>query len=436
MDRTGVVVVGAGLAGLAAGAAAAGQGAGVVVVDAQRPGGRARTTQRGAVAWNQGPHALYLGGEASRVLAALGVRPTGGAPFVAGGRLETGGRLHVLPGGAATLARSTALRPRSRVQLGRLLAGLGRIAPAAVAGRSTNAWFDALGLHDDARGVVAALVRVATYTADHDLLPAEVALAQLRLARRGVLYLDDGFGQLVAGVRGAAERAGATVLDHDPVVEVAATPGGWMVATASGRRWVAPAVVLAAGGALACAALLPAGPGRPGAWAAAGPDARVACLGVVTRRRPDPPLVFGVDEPLYLSTHCPPARLAPDGLVVVEVMRYRTTAETGDRHGDRAQLEGLLGRAGVAPDDVVDARYLHDMPAVRGVPDPAVGLAGRPPVAVGGADGLFVAGDWAGPAGWLADASLASGEAAGLLAAAAWSSGATPVAPPDRTLAR
>jgi hypothetical protein len=52
---------------------------------------------------------------------------------------------------------------------------------------------------------------------------------------------------------------------------------------------------------------------------------------------------------------------------------------------------------------------------------PAVGrgIAGRPPVAVPAAPGLFVAGDWVGPVGWLADTSLVSGERAGLLAAEA-----------------
>ena len=34
-----------------------------------------------------------------------------------------------------------------------------------------------------------------------------------------------------------------------------------------------------------------------------------------------------------------------------------------------------------------------------------------------GLDGVLIAGDWVGPVGWLADGSLASGEAAGAIAA-------------------
>jgi hypothetical protein len=57
------------------------------------------------------------------------------------------------------------------------------------------------------------------------------------------------------------------------------------------------------------------------------------------------------------------------------------------------------------------------MTVVTALPAVGTGLADRPSVAVEQTPGLFIAGDWAGPTGWLSDASLASGEQAGLLAA-------------------
>jgi hypothetical protein len=51
------------------------------------------------------------------------------------------------------------------------------------------------------------------------------------------------------------------------------------------------------------------------------------------------------------------------------------------------------------------------------LPSPRQGLTGRPPVAVAGSPGVFIAGDWVGSEGWLADCSLTSGERAGMLAA-------------------
>ena len=51
------------------------------------------------------------------------------------------------------------------------------------------------------------------------------------------------------------------------------------------------------------------------------------------------------------------------------------------------------------------------MVAVSATPTPAGGgLAGRPPVEQG--EGLYLAGDWVGPEGWLVDSAIASGAAA------------------------
>ena len=48
---------------------------------------------------------------------------------------------------------------------------------------------------------------------------------------------------------------------------------------------------------------------------------------------------------------------------------------------------------------------------------PGSGLSGRPAIDATGTAGVFLAGDWVGAAGRLADASFASGEAAGRAAA-------------------
>ena len=65
------------------------------------------------------------------------------------------------------------------------------------------------------------------------------------------------------------------------------------------------------------------------------------------------------------------------------------------------------------------SRFLHRMTAITALPVPtAGGLAGRPPVAVAERPGVFVSGDWVGPAGMLTDASFASAAVAGRDAAA------------------
>jgi hypothetical protein len=86
---------------------------------------------------------------------------------------------------------------------------------------------------------------------------------------------------------------------------------------------------------------------------------------------------------------------------------------------DRAELHRFAALAGIAGDQIVAERFLAVHVVTDVLPGPEVGLAGRPAVAVPGAPGVYLAGDWVGPSGWLSDAAMASGEHAGSLAAGA-----------------
>ena len=156
----------------------------------------------------------------------------------------------------------------------------------------------------------------------------------------------------------------------------------------------------------------------------------MACLELAVAAAVPRRFVLGIDDPVYLSVHSPPARLAPPGVEVVHLMRYGVR----DPAGDRADLEDLARRSGIRSPDVVASRFLHRMVVSPAVPTAATGgLPGRPPVEVPGRPGLFLAGDWVGPEGLLADASFASGERAGTLAAAAVAgAGDAPVASSGR----
>jgi len=66
----------------------------------------------------------------------------------------------------------------------------------------------------------------------------------------------------------------------------------------------------------------------------------------------------------------------------------------------------------------VERRFLPRMAVVSALATAADGgLSGRPDAAVLETPGLFLAGDWVGPDGWLADSALASGRRAAQLAA-------------------
>jgi len=131
-------VVGAGIAGLTAAATSAAGGASTLVLEAHRPGGRARTTEREGFSLNLGAHALYCGGAGGRVLADLGIVPKGSPPPLGRYHGSINGFLHELPTGPGSLLRTSLVGARSKVQLGRLLSGLPRMDPADLTGISAG----------------------------------------------------------------------------------------------------------------------------------------------------------------------------------------------------------------------------------------------------------------------------------------------------------
>ncbi len=411
-----VVVVGAGLAGLTAAAVAAGSpgnGPGrrrVVLVDVRSDehtfGGRARTDQRDGFALNQGPRALYRGGQARAVLERLGLHPQGGTPPTADSYGWRDGRVERLPGDSRHLMTNRLLSPRSKGQVAWLLGRLGRIQTAELGDQNMAAWIADLGLRPDAEGLVTMITRVATYTADLTQLSADAGVRQVQLAMgEGVEYLDGGWQQLVDGLFGVTRARGVQVRPGARLLSVAASGSepGWTLDLGPAGRLRAATVILALGSPSATRAVL----ADPLTWSL-GPDVTAACLDLGLRRAPERAIVFGIDQPVYLSTHTPSARLAPDGQAVVHVMRYGAR----DATRDSAQLWELAHLAGIERGDVVVDRFLHRMVVAHALPRPGSGLTGRPPVEVAGHPGVFVAGDWVGGEGMLADASLASAERA------------------------
>lgn len=403
-----VVIAGAGLAGLAAAATAARAGARVLILDEKAPGGRARTDEQDGFRFNRGPHAIYMGGPGRKVLTRLGVRPATHTPPLRGSRLLAGGGLH------PPLSRRV-LGVRAAAQLTAVLVRIARTDSADSPVTSTRDWIASLNLMPKAAAMLEFAARVTSYTADLDAMPADVAIGQLRGAVRSVGYPDEGWQFLVDGLLARATGAGAELRAHTPVAGIDGEPGAWRVRTLSGEEIGAAAVVVATGTPAGTLRLLPPGAGPGGAgWDGLGPEVTAACLDLGVRHTRTR-VTFGLDEPLYLSPHAPGGKLAPEGSGMVHVARYGATTPTADH----ARLEAFAATAGIAAGDVVTSRFLPNMTVVTALPAVGKGLAGRPPVAVAGAPGLFVAGDWAGPAGWLSDASLASGERAGLLAAGA-----------------
>ncbi|MRG96224.1 phytoene desaturase family protein [Polyangium spumosum] len=414
-----VVVIGGGLAGLAAAAYAARAGRRVTVLEkATELGGRAATHEKKGYALNIGPHALYRGGEAEHVLAELGVETHGAAPTLNGGAYALDGdALRALPTGPVSLLTSSLLPLAGKIEVARLLARFDSLDLTSLAQTSFEAFLAERVRTPEARDVIRALIRLSTYTSDLERLSTDAAIAQFQIATtRGVLYIHEGWQTMVRGLAAVARAQGAEFVAGAKAVSVVREAGRVRaVRLADGGEIPADVVIIAASPTLA-SSLLPDVPALA-AWASAAIPVTAACLDVALSRLPAPRNTFalGIDRPLYFSVHSASARLAPEGGAVVHVARYG--AKEDPREAER-ELEDVLERLQPgARELVVERRFLPSITVAHDFPQAARGGArGRPGPAVPGAPGVFVAGDWVGPAGMLADASLASGREAALVA--------------------
>ncbi|HEY8147627.1 MAG TPA: FAD-dependent oxidoreductase [Vicinamibacteria bacterium] len=414
--RAEVVVVGGGLAGLAASAYLARAGGHVVLVEkAAAIGGRARTQSDGGFQFNLGAHALYRAGAGMAVLRELGVPVAGGRPTGEGGYAVHGGAMHTLPAGFVSLLTTGLLRPSEKMEAARLFAALGRTDADHLQDVPLAAWL--ARIHSPTvRQLMEATARVATYTNDPQRMSAGAALAQMRRAlASGVLYLHGGWQTLVDGLRKAAEEAGVRILERRAASAIERDAAVRGVRLDDGETLAAGAVLVTGGPDAAATLAATGGSTLVSQWAEQARPVRAASLDVALRRLPRPHATFalGIDEPVYVSVHSAAARLAPEGGALVHVMRY------GGRAGDapetvERQLTGLLDA--LQPgwrDGVVRQRFLPELVVSHALPEAARGgTRGRPGPRVPDVPGLYVAGDWVGPEGMLADASLASARAA------------------------
>ena len=418
------VVIGGGLAGLAAAAYLARDGHTITVLErSTRLGGRAHTKEANGFLYNQGPHALYRGGEAAAVLEELGVEYAGHAASVAGSAIRNG-RVFTLPVGGRSLMTTRLFGVRDRIEAARLLLAFRKVAAEGPRGVSVSRWLESESNDIAARQYVEAVIRLACYANAPGTIDVTDAARQFVGAAAGVLYLDGGWATLVEGLREQVTQAGGTVQAGAKVSRIEQEGHRWAISIGDGRRLTTAAVVLAVSPG-AASELLPGSADLATRHAAAVP-ALAACLDVSVSKMPVPRRRFaiGIDAPLYYSVHTKVARLAPAGMQTLSVAKYLHPDAPNDPAGSLIELEhGLdLLQPGWREHEV-SRQYLPEMTVTTSLSSAAAGgMAGRRGPAVDGASGVFVAGDWAGAHGWLADAALGSAREAARLASASLAS--------------
>lgn len=440
-----VVIVGGGIAGLASAIYLARGGCTVTIFEKRRYlGGRAITHLRSGFRFNIGAHALFRGGAATSVYRELGIPVRGGSPKPRG-RALYGGDDYKLPIRLWSLLTTSLLSIGAKAEAAALLFRLGRIDPKPFASISARQWIDENISDPRLREVIEALVRLATYSNRPEDLSAAVALAQLKLVRRGAMYIDEGWQKLVDALHTSAVTAGVNFVsssrivgvDHDDAVRGIELGGLEMDDHGDTKSLVLPDLapegivgtrlpaqnVLLAIDPISAAELI-TDQAIANSWRLPSPVV-AACLDVALSKLPKPETTFalGIDQPVYFSVHSAWAQLTPKGGALIHLMKYRKSAVKfiGDelepervRRGeesaaDERELEGVLDRLQPGWREVlVHRRFLPSMNVSNTILAPGA----TRPSPVTPIRGLYIAGDWVGSEGWLSDAALSSARAA------------------------
>ncbi len=376
-------VLGGGLAGLVAANALADHGRRVVLLEqSESLGGRARTIEDRGYFLNFGPHALYRAGKTMRTLEAWGISLKATAPVLRDGAYLTRGEDRFpFVRDAAGLAQTPLFGLADKARAGLALAALSS-APSDP--ETAEDWICRHASTEPVRDFFRAIFRVSTYAADLTRLGAGDALEQLRVSREGgVLYLDHGWQSMIDLLAQRARSLGVEIRCGQPVTSL---PGDRVILA------VSPDEVHR----LTNAKL---------------PDlfpARMACLTLGLASLPEKSSIFalGMDRPLYLSVHSRWAKVAPEGRALIHLGKY-LSGEPSDPTKDRAELEHYASLHLPGWRDRAEAvQFLPSMVVTPALPS----LSGRP--AADAVPGVFLAGDWVGPEGMIADAATASGLAA------------------------
>ena len=442
MNRN-VVVVGGGLAGLAASVYLARGGRTVTVFEKRRDlGGRAITSLRQGFRFNLGAHALYRTGAASHVYRELGI-PADGALAKARGVAIHGGEDFTFPGNFWSILTTSLLSAGAKLEVVGLLWKLRRIDPTPFAQMTLRQWLDENIADARLREVMEAFFRLFTYADHADSQSAAFALAQAKVALRGAKYVHEGWQKLVDRMRNVAVTAGVNFVSSSRIVglqhangEVKSVELGGLEfgpdkmdtkalampemkpEDVEGARIPASTVILAVDP--TTAAELIDDPNISRDWTSFRP-VTAACLDVALRSLPNPKKTFalGIDKPLYLSVHSAFAHVAPKGGALIHTAKYLkqgrgtldddSSARRTVTSEDERELEDLLDRVQPGWREVlVHRRFLPAMTVANALPEP-----GKPrPSHITPIRGLYLAGDWIGSEGLLSDASLASARAA------------------------
>ena len=410
-NRYDVAVIGGGITGLTAAVYLAQAGKSIIVFDKESQiGGLSQTTNVNGALFNMGPRAMYEGGAALHILRELNCLPKGGYA-------SKGSMIGILKGEIVQVP--TDLSPEENSEWNQLMGSLNQIDTDTIQSVSILEWAERNIHHHRVRLFFYAMCRQWSYSDDMSLLSSGFVIKQGQLAGQGVRYVEGGWQTVVNNLRNMAVEAGATISTDSKVEEIQVVDGNvHSLSLSDGSAIEVSSVVAAVGPDEVCHLIQDAEKMSLGKWKVEARPLYAACMDIALKNLPYPERVFaiGLDEPLYFSNHSASIKLSDNGAHVLHAMKYNDNHREGDGKADEEQLIHLLDLLQPGWDkEVVASRFLPNILVAhhsRTIRHNGVGAAPNPVVPE--VRGLFVAGDWVGPEGRLADAAMASAKLAAM----------------------
>lgn len=409
-----VSVIGGGLAGLSCSIYLARTGLTVALIEkSNRLGGRAATIKKNGASLNLGLHAFYKGGPAEVVLQELGITVSGSYAPAKGGMVWEN-KLFELPGSPLSLLKSTLLTFSAKWELTQFVSRLKEINIDTLPTISFQKWVEQ-EIHDSmVRRLIYAVCRTNTFVPYPELLLAAPAVRRLQLVFKGnqVLYIDNGWGQLVDNLQKEAIRAGVTILtgktvseivhDHNKVRQLHFT---------NGEQLETFNVIATAGPSEICNLIKDAEYTSLKEWRDRAKPIYAACLDVALRKLPinDPKryFTFFLDQPIFISTPSVISHASDDGSAIIHVCKDVGFGSNNPKN-DEIDMEEALDfiqpgwrNERIASQFLPKMKVAHDFDSIDRLErcyGPSV-----PEI-----HGLYVAGDWTGRRETLVDAVFAS----------------------------
>ncbi|MGE8205618.1 phytoene desaturase family protein [Heyndrickxia sp. NPDC080065] len=419
MNKYDVVIIGGGLSGLTAANFLASEGKKVVVLEkSNRLGGRAMTNNKNGVLMNLGAHALYLEGEASKILTELGITLPGGN---ASESINIQGiwknKVYTIPTSFSSILSSSLLTWKAKVVFSKLMVKLMKMNIDPIPKISLSDWGEA-EIHDPmVRHIFYALCRLATYNCAQTLQLAKPVLKQVKRALNGgVLYVDGGWETIIQKLKKEAIDAGADIICGRNLIEIEHHDQSISILCSNGELLTSADCIIATPPKEAMKMIKGSENTSLYQWNEQSIPVTASCLDLAVKKLPNPAnqFVIGLDQSLFFTNQSRASKLCEDGTLVVSLTKYHYPINhTINPQIEKDQLETAMDL--LHPEwrtEVTVQQFLpkitvsHDFPHIKRRENPGPSIPEM--------KGLYIAGDWVSHGEVLADAALASGKRAAL----------------------